>query len=113
MIALRLCRINPLSSKLSMRKKEKCVLCMVFIVFMTICVGALFFVPDLRDTYLSNYVSVWSPPTLSTVGGVDGYNPEKEMPAQLPRPSEASGKQCDVICNFAGHRYINPNLFSS
>jgi len=73
-----------------MRKKEKCVLCMVFIVFMTICVGALFFVPDLRDTYLSNYVSVWSPPTLSTVGGVDGYNPEKEMPAQLPRPSEAS-----------------------
>ena len=96
-MALRIFRINPLSSKLSMRKKEKCVLCMVFIVFMTICVGALFFVPDLRDAYLSNYVSVWSPPTLSTVGSVDGENLKKEMPGQLPRPSEASGKQFAVI----------------
>lgn len=62
---------------------------MVLLVFMTICIGALFFMPDLRDNYLSNYVLVWSPPTVSTKTG-DNY-PVKAVPGVLPRPSEDEG----------------------
>merc|ERR1712071_355115 len=86
-MASRLFRINPLSSRLSMRKKEKCVLCMVFLVFMTICFGALFFVPDLRDNYLSTYVFVWTPPTSSTIN--KHHQEDAEVPGQIPKPSEA------------------------
>ena len=96
-MAVRLFRIGPLSSRLSMRKKEKCIICMVFIVFMTICIGALFFVPDLRDSYLSNYVVVWSPPTYSTLRNGNGH-PERDAPGLLPAPSEASGKQFIFTC---------------
>ena len=87
-MASRLFRINPLTSRLTMRKKEKCLLCMVFLVFMTICCGALFFVPELRDTYLSNYALVWSPPTTVTI---NKHGPE-DIAGQLPRPSEAKCK---------------------
>eukprot|EP00112_Aurelia_sp_Birch-Aquarium-sp1_P019897 Seg5010.1 transcript_id=Seg5010.1/GoldUCD/mRNA.D3Y31 product="Mannosyl-oligosaccharide 1 2-alpha-mannosidase IA" protein_id=Seg5010.1/GoldUCD/D3Y31 len=86
-MASRLFRINPLSSRLSMRKKEKCVLCMVFLVFMTICFGALFFVPDLRDNYLSTYVFVWTPPTSSPIN--KHHQEDVEAPGQIPKPSEA------------------------
>ena len=88
-MASRLFRINPLSSRLSMRKKEKCVLCMVFLVFMTICFGALFFVPDLRDNYLSTYVFVWTPPTSSPIN--NHHQEDVEVPGQIPKPSEAPG----------------------
>ena len=37
---------------------------MVFIAFMLICFGALFFVPDLRHNYLSRYGFMWSPPDI-------------------------------------------------
>lgn len=65
---------------------------MVFLVFMTICIGALFFMPDLRDNYLSNYVVVWSPPTATTGKGFDNELPINKEPDQLPRPSEVEGE---------------------
>ena len=70
---------------------------MVFLVFMTICIGALFFMPDLRDNYLSNYVVVWSPPTLSTATNLEHQQVAKEVPEQLPAPSEAAGKTVNFI----------------
>lgn len=102
-MASRLFRINPLSSRLSMRKKEKCVLCMVFLVFMTICFGALFFVPDLRDNYLSTYVFVWTPPTSSPIN--KHHQEDVEAPGQIPKPSEAPGMYIAYIhrkevCSF-------------
>ena len=81
-------RPAPLMPRFTLRRRGKYILCMTFLAFFVLCLGALFFVPDLREK--TPYL-VWSPSGGKTINNAAGEgdssdNVDNNQPVQIERP---------------------------